>query len=287
MILLSQYMDTLKPSLYEYLDYRQYLRDLYTSLNKKEERRFFSLRYFSRAAGFSSPNYLKLVMDGARNLTQKSIRKFSRALKLDSEETEFFENLVYMNQSPSTEEKNHYYARLSQSQPYLEAKGLEKDQYEYFTQWYYAVIREMILMPHFRENPQWIADQLVPKITGREAAQAIELLVRLGLLRRDPQGRLEQAERNITSGEIVRHLALCNFHRSMMQRAQESIDAIPGEERDISAITIAIHTAKVPELKKKMAEFRKEVHALLGDEKGPNAVYQINFQVFRLTKISS
>jgi hypothetical protein len=39
----------------------------------KEQDRFFSHRFFARKAGFSSPNFLKLVMSSQRNLTHESI----------------------------------------------------------------------------------------------------------------------------------------------------------------------------------------------------------------------
>ena len=266
--------------IFKYLDYRLYLQDLYHVL--KQEKSYFSLRYFSKAAGFSSPNYLKLVMDGDRNLSHKSVRKFCKALKLTKDEAEFFENLVFMNQSQTTEEKNYFYSKLAKNKSYLAIKGLEKDQYEYFTQWYYAVIREMVLWPEFRADPQWIADHLLPKITTKEASEAIDLLLRLGLLKRSEAGRFIQSDRSISSGETVKSLALSNFHRTMMQRAQEAIDTNNREEREISAITIAMDARKMGLIKEKVKEFRKEIHDLLAEETAPDAVYQINFQCFRL-----
>ena len=94
----------MKPNTYTYLDYRRYLKDLYKKL--KETTNHFSFRYFAKAAGLKAPNYLKLVMDGERNLSQDGIRKFCKGLKLNKGEQEFFENLVHMNQSKTDEEKN-------------------------------------------------------------------------------------------------------------------------------------------------------------------------------------
>jgi uncharacterized protein (TIGR02147 family) len=60
---------------FEYLDYRAFLRDIY--LAKKAERRGFSFRAFSRRANLRSPNYLKLVMDGERNLSRAMAERFA------------------------------------------------------------------------------------------------------------------------------------------------------------------------------------------------------------------
>ena len=48
-----------RPSVYDYLDYRSYLADMFHYRKHKAGR--FSYRYFSGKAGFASPNFLKLV----------------------------------------------------------------------------------------------------------------------------------------------------------------------------------------------------------------------------------
>jgi len=53
-------------AVYAYLDYRAFLRDYYAE--RKAASRAFSYRAFSKRAGVSAPNYLKLVIDGKRSL---------------------------------------------------------------------------------------------------------------------------------------------------------------------------------------------------------------------------
>lgn len=63
----SKYEDTLytpHPDVFEYLDYRAFLRDYYA---ERKQSRGLSFRSFSKRAGLGSPNYLKLVMEGARS----------------------------------------------------------------------------------------------------------------------------------------------------------------------------------------------------------------------------
>src|SRR5579885_1444837 len=102
--------------LFHYTDYRQFLRDWY--LAAKKGRGSLSFRTFSKRAGLKSTNFLKLVMDGERNLTEVSLVKFMSALKLNKEQQEFFRNLVFFNQSKSNEEKDLYYQRLIRSRKF-------------------------------------------------------------------------------------------------------------------------------------------------------------------------
>lgn len=82
--------------IYSYRDYRKYLHDFYRY--KKRTNPYYSYRLFSMKAGFKAPNLLKLVMDGQRNLTRQSAAKFSRALRLDENEEQYFEKIVQENQ---------------------------------------------------------------------------------------------------------------------------------------------------------------------------------------------
>jgi hypothetical protein len=93
---------------YEYLDYRAFLRDYY--LHAKAVRHL-SYRGFSVRAGLSSPNYLKLVIDGKRNWTQSMARRFAKAISLDRDATDYFSELVTFNQATSSLEREASYGR--------------------------------------------------------------------------------------------------------------------------------------------------------------------------------
>jgi len=270
--------------LFKYLDYRRFLNDYYR-VQKEKKGSLFSFRSFARLAGQSSPNFLKLVMDGKRNLGPDGIKGFAKALKLTKEEAVYFENLVHFNQCSTDDERNEWYKRLSASKKYREIKEIEKDYFVYFSRWYYAAIRELVLLPEFQENPDWIARKLSPPITVKEAGTALELLQKLGFLRRE-KGRLVQAERNITTAREIISLAIANFHRQMIQRAGESIERTKPDKRDISSLTIALSAEKFEEAKRRIQEFRRELNVLLSEDVAPKSVYQINFQLFNLSEVA-
>src|ERR1700742_3239126 len=85
---------------FRYLDYRSYLADLYAAKKK----RGFSYRAFSRAAGLGAPNYLKLVIEGKRNLTPPMAARFAAACGLAGDAADYFQQLVAFNQASSSEQ---------------------------------------------------------------------------------------------------------------------------------------------------------------------------------------
>jgi uncharacterized protein (TIGR02147 family) len=269
--------------LFSYIDYRKFLKDVYVA--KKELNPGFSFRVFSRLAGFSSPNFLKLVMDNKRNLSRPGARKIAQGLKLNKDAARFFEYLVLFNQAVTAVDKERYAKQLIASRSYRKSHPLHELQFNYFAKWYYIPIRELASLEGFREDPAWIAAQILPPIQPHEAKRALHELLKLGILQRDAGGKIGLANLNIATGDEVTQSSVAQFHREMLKRAAESIDRIPRENRDISSITMgmAAHTAR--KIKEKIQEFRKEIVALVSEDKDPNTVYQLNFQLFPLAKV--
>ncbi|MCA9562434.1 MAG: TIGR02147 family protein [Myxococcales bacterium] len=273
------------PDIFEYLDYRRFLADYYAAA--KENKRAFSYRYFSRKAGYSSPNFLKLVMDGQRNISQDSIERFADALKLNKSETRFFASLVAFNQADNEEEKNEAFEHVAASRRFRTARKLDRDFFLYLSRWYYPAIREMVARADFVEEPDWIAGQLIPPIQPKQASECIEILLDLGLLVRDDNGKLRRGDASITTGHEVRSLAIGNYHRQMLQRAAESIELVPSERRDISGLTVSVSLDTVSELKARIQEFRELLLDRCDRDEEPDSVYQINFQLFPLTEANA
>lgn len=270
-------------SVFTYLDYRKFLKDAFEEM--KGARPTFSHRSFARMAGFSSSNFVLLVMQGKRNFSSEGILKISRALKLKKKEAEFFENLVRFNQAKTDAEKNFYYSRIMANRQYAASRPLEKGQYEYYSKWYIPAIREMILLGDFREDPKWISQNIRPQITPHEARQALDLLLDIGLVKRGEDGRLVQVDRHLFSGDEVASLAITNFQREMIGLAAKSIDDTPADKREINSVTFAISMDKLAQAKKMMREFRTQLAGFLAECEGASDVYQFNMQLFDLSRV--
>jgi len=117
-------------NIYNFSDYRDFLKDRYRQL--KEADPLFSFRYFSKQAGFGSPNYLKLVMDGKRNLSADAIGKFAKGLRLDNHESEYFRYMVEYNQCEIVPKKKVYEAKLMYLRELFKVKTLIPELYDYY-----------------------------------------------------------------------------------------------------------------------------------------------------------
>lgn len=271
-------------SIYGYTNYRTYLRDFYRF--KKDSYRGYSYRKFSKAAGFNSPNMLKLVIDGHRNLTSTSLPKFIKGLGLVGQMAEYFRVLVKLNQAKTDNEQLEYFEKLKRLTPAAKKRKINAESLRYLSHWLFPVIREMIHLPDFCDDPYWIARRLTGRASIKEINQALQFLIKNNFIVKN-NGRYETNDNMVLSSDEVKNLAIRNYHREMLNQARQSLESLPLEEREFGALTFVLPEDSLIELKFKLKEFRKELHLWAiqaADDKKTENVVQLNFQMFPQTK---
>lgn len=269
-------------NVFSFIDYRAFLKAHYEE--RKAKSKNYSYRLFSRLAKVKAPNYLKLVIDGQRNLSEDMAERFAKACKLDDEAAEYFVDLVAFNQATSTKERDRLLQRLARFRGYRQAHQLDLRHAEYHRNWWVPAICELASRSDFQGDAEAIAAKLVPAITVEQAQDALDLLVELELLAKDESGQLRRTEAVLTTGSQTSGVHIANFHRSMLERAAAAIDDVPAAERDISSITMCVSPDSVQTIRKRVAELRKELIAIAVADPEPQQVIQVNLQIFPLSR---
>lgn len=276
-----------RPSPESFTDFRAYLRAMIRYLKATEPG--FSYRSFARKAGYSSPNFLKLVADGKRNMGFESIGKFAHALGLSQREREVFETLVLLGQAKNDADRNRYYQKLRRhaTSPLVQ---LERDQFEVYSMWYALPIRELMALPEFREDPAWIGKQLTPEVSPSEVERALELMQRIGLVGRNDEGKLEPVTLKLASTPPaqVGSLAVRNYHRKMLEHAAEALD-LPVQERNITSLTVSLTPEEYELVCNRITEVRRELLDRVDDapREDSRRVYMVGFNVFPVSAAQS
>lgn len=270
-------------SIFEYRDYRLFLRDWYRAA--KEARGSFSFRAFAKKADFHTSNFMMLVMQGKRNLTEESLKKFVVGLGLNKQEQEFFRNLVFFNQAQRHHDKNFYYQKLLQSKKLSQLKPIEKEEYEYYSTWYHPVIRELVVSKDFDGTPEWIAKKIFPPITPVQVSKSIDLLEKMGFIRKNGGGRWEQASTIVSTGPELKSLVVHNYHKSLLDLSKEVMDQLSLKYRDVSSLTLGVKRGRLGELRAKIREFRQEILKLASADVEPEEVVLLNMQLFPVTRV--
>lgn len=270
------------PDVYDYFDYQKLLQALY--LDRKKANPRFSYRYIGKRAGFKSPGFFTRVLKGQSKISLGLTLRLADVFKLKKHEADYLELLVHYSHAKTQMEKQHYFEKIL-SQKKSKLKTLPERQYQLFSHWYFLAIREVLNFFRFSDDYSGLAKMVVPAISPAEARKAVETLEALELIRKNPDGYYEQADAILTTGETWHSQAIANFQRATLELAGKSFDLHSGKHRDISTLTVSISREEyewmLGKVKSLQAEFlEKAISAPRTDR-----VYQINFQIFPLSKI--
>ncbi len=265
------------PNIFTYFDYRQFIKDCCRERQKVNPH--FSYRYISQKIGLRSTGFLSMVVAGKRNISDRIIIALCKILSLKKRERSFFTSLVRFNQAETHEEKSHFYQELLS---YKESpiSTIKQDQYEFYTKWYYSVIRELIAIQQVSDDHQHTAKLLKPQIKPAQVREALEVLSRLELIYKDKEGVYKRCEPVITTGETVRSFEIHLFHKAMLDLAKSALTKIHPDERELSTVTMSINEEAYQQIKEKTAQYRREVMAIARTVNVPDSVYQLNIQIF-------
>jgi uncharacterized protein (TIGR02147 family) len=270
----------MKP-IFTFTNYRDFIREYF--VERKKASPSFSHRLFARLAGFSTSNFMHLVMGGKRNLTKESIDKISQAMKLKKRERDYFEHLVLFGQAKTVREKELYLSRLNTMRKGAFYKEIGSDQFEYIANWLHPVVRELVSLTAACGDEKELTNRIAHRVTPAQVRESIELLLRLGLLQRSKAGKLSPSSPLLSTGPGVTANAAARYHIGTMALAAEAIERFRPEERELVGMTLGVSKKTFEQIRERMWEFRQEVLAM-ADDPAPEQVYQLNIQLFPMTK---
>jgi|WetSurMetagenome_2_1015567.scaffolds.fasta_scaffold87637_2 uncharacterized protein (TIGR02147 family) len=277
------------PNIFNYSDYRKFLADFYK--DKKAAAPSFSYQNFSRQAGFSSKSFVYNVIAGKKNLSPASIVSLSEAMRLTRTEAAYFEKLVSMCQAGTFKERDFFYEQLDSVRPQnseaSSAKKIRQDQFEFFSKWYHVVIRSLIDIFPVKDDFHALASMVRPPITALQAKNSVRLLSRLGLIEKGKDGIYKTAEKILSTGPEVAHLAAQHFHLQAMELGMRALKEMHKEERNIYGMTLGISKKGFAEVRKIMTECQNRILLAAEKDRDSDGVYQLNVQFFPVSKIAA
>lgn len=267
----------------EYNSFRVYVRDYYT---ERKERSGFTWRDFAKAAGYSSPVFLKLVCDGKSNLSEVGVERVASAMGLVGTDLQYFRLLVAFNQEKETKRQKALFAEMRKLASENSISLVGEEQYDFYGNWLNPVLRE--LAPNLEKpTPAKLAGQCIFDVDTAQVKKSLKFLENSGFVQKAEDGNYLQNNKSISTGSIdVASMAIREMHRQMGELAVQSLDVVPVDRRDISGMTMGLSEAAFAKLTKELADFRQRVRAIAMESSGEESVYRLNLQLFPLTKVT-
>jgi uncharacterized protein (TIGR02147 family) len=270
-------------SIFEYDNYRIFLKDYFKA--KKCEKPSFSQRYFARKVGFNAHNFCTMVIEGKRNLSIDSIQKIIKGTGLKGKTATYFENLVYLNQATTLEDKDYYFTRLKQAGKKTQFYQLHKDQFFFYEKWFYPVIRELLTMKDWNGDFAALAKEVRPPISAQEVKEAVERLKSTGMVKKDATGVYSLTDEFVTSAQVPGFIKK-KARRDVLRLGIETIDTIEPQEKYAAYSTVTMSKALFEEVRGMLDETRQKILSLVADDGAADEVYEVVFLVFPVSAIS-
>ena len=255
-------------------DIRIYLQDELVRRCKKNPK--YSLRAFAKVLGLES-SALSKILAGKRSVSREMLKRFAQKLALSPKDLKTFEaNLSETRGRPRAGEETPINAALNYQQ-------LALDHFQIISEWYHFAILELTAIEGFQPSYAWVARTL--GISVSEARAAVERLERMEMLEITDDGKWIDRAGNLTNiaAPDFSAAALRKMQTQFLAMAIDAIEGVSPELRDNTGMTMAIDRAKIPEAKKRIAKFRRELCAYLQSGK-KDSVYQIGIALYPLSR---
>ncbi len=269
-----------EPDLFEYDNYREYIRDYYAYM--KSESTHFSYRYLAQKAEINSSGYFKSLILGDKNISHSSIEKVAFALNLKGDDKKYFSILVSYNQTDSEVEKGRLHSQLVSLRILHSIPLVEEYQQTFYFKWYHSIIRELVTSSK-GVTVSSIQKTLYHSLSQEEIKSSIELLLNHGLI--EKQGtQYVQTNTLIKSGESIDTNSIQFYQMQMLQKAMEAFDIVPVGEKLMSSTTLFYSDESMGKAVELIRDLRKNLLELALKEPAPERVYQLNLNLFPMSK---
>jgi uncharacterized protein (TIGR02147 family) len=280
------------PKLGTYTDYRAYLRDFYEfkRAQTKNSLRPYSYGTFAAAADIKSPNYLKLIIDGQRNLSREMALKFARALQLNKEESDEFTALVEFTQAIEPLERNRYLKALAdlRVRQQLKSGEINVETWDKVPSWVTWVLYALSEQKNVRFEPEALFELLRGKARIEEIRKSLEKLYASGELVKDPvTGEVTKGRELMSGSENVPVALVRKLQAELIYLGLESLFQDMPKDREVGTQTLALTEEEFEQLKFELRQFRKrwtkDISVARKSGKA-SRVFQLNIQLFPVSK---
>ncbi len=227
---------------------------------RTEQNPLFSLRAFSQKLDIDQ-SLLSKILQGKRGFSKEYAIKISNFLGVYLEKLD-------QGRSPSLIHTSY--------------DLLKEDQFLLISAWYHFAILELIKTKYFKNDVHDIAKRL--RISEVDAKIAIERLKRLEFIEeKNKRLKLKKVSNTWVDFEKTTQ-ARKKLQKELQKKSLEALEDIPFAQREHSSLTVAIDPKDLPEIKKKITEFRRNLDLWIEKRGTPKEVYNLCVSFFPLSE---
>ena len=239
---------------------------------------------WARTLGLKSTSSLTKVLNGEREAGPELLEKLIAYFKFNRTEENQFRNLVALSKlKDSAALKIALAESLSKSEQSktLKRRILEIDQFELLESYLPLAVRECTRLARMSAAK---LGRLFVRTSEDDIKKALQVLSRLELVKQDSLGHFVATDDHLATVHEIPSEAVQAYHQSGLGLADEKLAELDPVDRDFQSLVLLMNHAQLPEVKKKLRDFMDTLELSQASAQ-VNQLYQIQFQIFPLTKI--
>lgn len=275
-------MSSSKPSVYSFQDFAALFAayvEWMKGINSK-----FSWRWLGKRLGLKSHTHIINFANGTKAPTDEMLVKISDLFGFSIEEYLYAKFLLGLQTARSDSEKIFFQEKLAEIRRPLAIPVIPSDEFGVIAQWYHLVIFELIHLPDFESNAEWISARLRGAVAPEVVNEALDRLERLKLIRRDSSGKITRAAEGIFTTNNIPSGAIAMFHKQMLEQAAVAIETAAVSQRLFFGYTMPVDSSRTAEAQNLLIEFRNRFAILMEGGKA-DSVYHLGLQFFPTTTL--
>lgn len=274
-------IDVSKISVFMYFDYRDYIRAVLETMQSKG----LSLRAIQENAGVSGSAFFIRILDGSRPLSIANAKNIAKSWGLSVDESDYFLDLVRFGNEKNVDVREELLRKLLAVRANNQEFALQDSSLKFFSKWYYPVLRDLLplLLPNMPAEK--IGRMFTPVLRAPQVESGIRYLMESGFVTLDENGVYRVEQPIVSTPPRVRSTILRKYHLKNLEVNSEVYDLFTSDDRSVTSVTCSLSKESFEKVREEIAKLREKILALSREEKNPDRVCHVGFQLVNRAKV--
>lgn len=224
-------------------------------------------------------SYYNDIIKG-KKLSTRMIPKFVEVLGLNKKEAKYFEAMVNMDQAKTATERNAFFEELLKQHPDSH-RILNEDAYEYYNHWYNSVLFTALEVVDVSDDLEPIQKLISPKVSVGTLKRSLELLERLGFVRKNENGFWKSCRDSVSSGTYNNSDLVRQYQLQCFELSKQALLAGDESSSDMATFTFSVSDDAFKAIAKEIQGLKAKVRKIIMlDKKKATGVHQLNVHLF-------
>jgi uncharacterized protein (TIGR02147 family) len=224
-------------------------------------------------------SYYNDIIKG-KKLSSRMIPKFVEVLGLNKKEARYFETMVNMDQAKTVTERNAFFEELLKQHPDSH-RILDEDAYEYYNHWYNSVLFAALDVVDVSDDLEPVQKLFFPKVSVGTLKRSLELMERLGFVRKNENGFWKNCRDSVSSGAHNNSDLVRQYQLQCFELSKQALLANDERSSDMGTFTFSASDDAFKAIAKEIQGLKARVRKIIMlDKKKATGVHQLNVHLF-------